>query len=72
MTTTATVIPTLAESAAPKMAEGYCEPRWYAAYTRANQEKRVSEQLGVGSVEHFLPCYIKHNKNLASGISDRD
>ena len=33
------------------------EPRWYAAYTCANHEKRVSEQLGVRRVEHFLPLY---------------
>lgn len=30
---------------------------WYAAYTRANHEKRVAEQLVHRSVEHFLPCY---------------
>jgi transcription antitermination factor NusG len=30
---------------------------WYAAYTRANHEKRVAEQLRQRSVEHFLPCY---------------
>src|SRR5713101_1893567 len=35
----------------------YLEPRWYAAYTSANHEKRVAEQLGVRSVEHFLPTY---------------
>jgi transcription antitermination factor NusG len=34
-----------------------CEPLWYAAYTSANHEKRVAEQLGVRSVEHFLPLY---------------
>ena len=32
-------------------------PLWYAAYTSANHEKRVAEQLGVRSVEHFLPLY---------------
>jgi transcription antitermination factor NusG len=31
--------------------------RWYAAYTRANHEKSVAEQLRQRSVEHFLPCY---------------
>jgi len=36
---------------------GYCEPRWYAAYTSANHEKRVAEQLGVRDIEHFLPLY---------------
>jgi transcription antitermination factor NusG len=30
---------------------------WYAAYTTANHEKRVAEQLAVRSVEHFLPQY---------------
>jgi transcription antitermination factor NusG len=30
---------------------------WYAAYTRANHEKSVAEQLRQRSVEHFLPCY---------------
>lgn len=35
----------------------YCELRWYAAYTNANHEKRVAEQLEVRSVEHFLPSY---------------
>jgi transcription termination/antitermination protein NusG len=33
------------------------EPRWYAAYTSANHEKRVAEQLVVRDVEHFLPVY---------------
>jgi transcription antitermination factor NusG len=31
--------------------------RWYAAYTNANHEKRVAEQLGVRAVEHYLPLY---------------
>ncbi len=30
---------------------------WYAAYTCANHEKRVAEQLAERSVEHFLPLY---------------
>lgn len=33
------------------------EPLWYAAYTSANHEKRVAEQLRVRSVEHFVPLY---------------
>ena len=33
------------------------DPLWYAAYTSANHEKRVAEQLGVRSVEHFVPLY---------------
>ena len=35
----------------------YAEPRWYAAYTSANHEKRVADQLASRSVEHFLPVY---------------
>jgi transcription antitermination factor NusG len=35
----------------------YLEQRWYAAYTSANHEKRVAEQLVQRSVEHFLPLY---------------
>jgi transcription antitermination factor NusG len=30
---------------------------WYAAYTRANHEKRVAQQLSARSIEHFLPLY---------------
>jgi transcription antitermination factor NusG len=33
------------------------EPRWYAAYTCANHERRVAAELGVRDVEHFLPLY---------------
>lgn len=35
----------------------YWEPFWYAAYTSANREKRVAEQLARRSLEHFLPLY---------------
>jgi transcription antitermination factor NusG len=38
-------------------AVAYSVPQWYAAYTCANHEKRVSEQLGVRELEHFLPLY---------------
>lgn len=31
---------------------------WFAAYTSANHEKRVAEQLARRSVEHFLPLYL--------------
>lgn len=41
----------------PPSRPAHCEPRWYAAYTCANHEKRVAEQLGVREVEHFLPLY---------------
>jgi transcription antitermination factor NusG len=35
----------------------YLEPRWYAAYTCANHEKRVRDQLDHRSVDSFLPVY---------------
>jgi transcription antitermination factor NusG len=35
----------------------YVAVRWYAAYTSANHEKTVAEQLVVREVEHFLPLY---------------
>jgi transcription antitermination factor NusG len=35
----------------------YLEPRWYAAHTCANHEKRVAEQLAGRAVEYFLPLY---------------
>src|SRR5882724_10943079 len=40
-----------------EMPQGFHELFWYAAYTSANHEKRVAEQLGVRLVEHFLPVY---------------
>ncbi len=33
------------------------EPQWYAAYTCANHEKRVAEQLRQRSIEHYLALY---------------
>ncbi len=43
----------------------YSEPRWYAAYTCANHEKRVAEQFDIRDVEHFLPLYasVRHWKD---------
>jgi transcription antitermination factor NusG len=41
----------------PGMDPSFFEPKWYAAYTSANHEKRVVEQLVQRSVEHFLPLY---------------
>jgi transcription antitermination factor NusG len=35
----------------------YVEPRWYAAYTCANHDKGVRDQLEQRSVESFLPTY---------------
>jgi len=37
--------------------EVYVQPRWYAAYTRANHERRVADQLIERGVENFLPQY---------------
>ena len=34
------------------------EPRWYAAYTRANHERRAHEQFLNRSVDSFLPTYV--------------
>src|SRR5882724_6125709 len=55
MTTTAAVqTATLADNENLKLPEEYCQ-QWYAAYTRANHEKRVSQQLSMSGVEHYLP-----------------
>lgn len=35
----------------------WAEEHWYAAYTRAQHEKRVAAELGMREVEHFLPLY---------------
>jgi transcription termination/antitermination protein NusG len=32
-------------------------PCWYAAYTCANHEKRIAQQLEEREIEHFLPLY---------------
>lgn len=41
----------------PALPSRYWEPLWYAAYTSANHEKRVAEQLTQRSIDHFLPLY---------------
>jgi transcription termination/antitermination protein NusG len=46
-----------ASEARTRFGEGIDEPLWYAAYTSANHEKRVAEQLEVRFVEHFVPLY---------------
>jgi transcription antitermination factor NusG len=40
-------------------------PRWFAAYTRSCQEKRVAQQLSARNIEFFLPVHrtISHWKN---------
>src|SRR5713101_1297190 len=35
----------------------WAEQHWYAAYTCAKHEKRVSTELGMRKVENFLPIY---------------
>ncbi len=35
----------------------YLQECWYAAYTCANHEKRVAEELTVREMQHFLPLY---------------
>jgi len=44
-------------SDAQTLSADYLEEHWYAAYTCANHEKRVAEQLDFRAVEHFLPLY---------------
>jgi transcription antitermination factor NusG len=41
----------------PQAGEEYCVAKWYAAYTSANQEKRVAQELTRRSVECYLPLY---------------
>ncbi len=50
----------------PLLAADPRSPRlWYAAYTCANHEKRVADQLSARNVEHFLPLYtsVRHWKD---------
>jgi transcription antitermination factor NusG len=46
-----------AEILAADKGEAFVQPLWYAAYTRANHERRVAYQLAEREVEHFLPQY---------------
>ncbi|MBC8342565.1 MAG: UpxY family transcription antiterminator, partial [Bacteroidetes bacterium] len=32
-------------------------PKWYAAYTKSRNEKKVSERLSEQAVEHYLPLH---------------
>ncbi len=41
----------------PAMEASFSQPFWYAAYTCANHEKRVTQHLEKRSVEHYLPLY---------------
>jgi transcription antitermination factor NusG len=40
-----------------RMRPSFFEPLWYAIYTSANHEKRITQQLELRSIEHFLPLY---------------
>jgi transcription antitermination factor NusG len=53
---TATVCPQIVRED-PILPDNCFGQPWYAAYTCANHEKRVAEQLGLAGVEHFLPLY---------------
>jgi len=47
-----------AEVATPHLGvDANVQARWYAAYTRANHERRVADQLLDRGVENFLPQY---------------
>jgi transcription antitermination factor NusG len=39
------------------MGPNFFEALWYAVYTNANHEKRITQQLELKSIEHFLPVY---------------
>jgi transcription antitermination factor NusG len=44
-------------AAALGLSAEFVEPHWFAAYTCAKHEVRVTQELGRRSVEHFLPQY---------------
>src|SRR5258708_33342473 len=50
------------ERVAASAVESSCQPFWYAAYTRANHERRVAQELAERGVEHFLPQYQSRRK----------
>lgn len=49
-------------------AETSCSPdnqlaqQWFAVYTLSRHEKRVSQNLSVKEIEHYLPLYQTHHK----------
>jgi transcription antitermination factor NusG len=53
----ATIPPPEVLNQGPGLPTAHLEPRWYAAYTCANHEKRVAEQLRERCIEYFLPLY---------------
>jgi len=50
-------IPSLDSQTRAVLPADYFELRWYAAYTCANHEKRVREQLEQRSIESYVPVY---------------
>jgi transcription antitermination factor NusG len=46
-----------AERTAPLELETLVEARWYVTYTRANNERRIADQLAERGVENFLAQY---------------
>jgi transcription antitermination factor NusG len=50
-------LPTPSECHRPALQDRFAEVHWYAAYTSANHEKKVSVELRRRSVEYFLPLY---------------
>lgn len=42
---------------APPLSDAAAQPRWFALYTCANQERSVAAQLEARWIEHFLPLY---------------
>jgi transcription antitermination factor NusG len=58
---------TISTSIAPSTSTHLCipadsQPFWYAAYTRANHERHVANQLAERGVENFLPKYESMRK----------
>jgi transcription antitermination factor NusG len=53
----ATMFPPTALGAEPILPVAQADHSWYAAYTRANHEKRVANQLRERFVDYFLPAY---------------
>lgn len=58
-------MPNLSQATTPRsggigcldLMNGTSQPAWYAAYTRANHEKHVAEQLIRRGIECYLPLY---------------
>jgi transcription antitermination factor NusG len=57
LTTTELDVSAIGNGAEDLAPEGIFQACWYAAYTRANHERRVANELVERGVEHFLPQY---------------